>query len=153
MKLYFLRHANADWPDWSGPDDERPLTSKGRKQTRRVAKLLRRLDVKPADLLSSPLPRAFQTAEIVAAKVGLPLIKEPRLGKGFTVGKLRVIIKRAKGEDLLLVGHEPDFSAVIGQLTGGRVKLPKAGIACVELEDGKRAGVLLWLFPAAFAKL
>ncbi len=59
MKLYFMRHANADWPGWSGADDERPLTKKGRKETREMAKLLCRLRVDPALILSSPLPRAL----------------------------------------------------------------------------------------------
>ena len=67
MKLYFLRHGKADWPNWDKPDDERPLTEDGKKETATVAKLLARLEIAPA-ILTSPLPRASQTAEI-AGKV------------------------------------------------------------------------------------
>ena len=66
MQLYFLRHGEADWPDWTKPDDERPLTDFGKKEVRQVAKLLERLKVRPDLIVSSPLPRASQTANIAA---------------------------------------------------------------------------------------
>ena len=50
----------------------------------------------------------------------------------------------------MLVGHEPDFSSAIASLTGGNVKLSKAGVALVELDSGK--GKLRWLFPPKIAK-
>lgn len=152
MKLYFLRHADATWPDWKGPDDERPLTKKGRKQSCRVGKLLRRLCVDPELILTSPLPRAFQTAEIVADRLCLDFKEEPALAKGFTLAKLRAIITRAKGHDLMIVGHEPNFSAVIQQLTGGRVRLAKAGVARIDLDAPESDGTLTWLLPPKFAR-
>ena len=65
MKLCFLRHGEADWPNWTKPDNERPLTERGRKEMKRVAKFLERLKLVPDVILTSPLPRASQTAEIV----------------------------------------------------------------------------------------
>ena len=73
MKLYFLRHGIADWPEWNRPDDERPLTAKGKKEMRQMAKFMRELKVRPARILSSPLPRAWQTAEIAAERLELEL--------------------------------------------------------------------------------
>ncbi len=145
MKLYFFRHAHADWPDWSGADDERPLTKKGRKQARRMAKFLGKICACPAVILSSPLPRAFQTAQIAADCLGLGLKEEPTLAKGFDLAGLRTILKRSKAEELMLVGHEPDFTRVIEKLTGGRVKLAKSGVARIDLESRAGPGTLAWL--------
>ncbi|MFL6539662.1 MAG: SixA phosphatase family protein [Chthoniobacterales bacterium] len=152
MKLYFLRHADATWADWSEPDDERPLTKKGRKQSCRVGKLLDRLCVDPELILTSPLPRAFQTAEIVAHRLCIDFKEEPALGKSFNLAKLRAMITRTKGHDLMVVGHEPDFSAVIRQLTGGRVRLAKAGVARIDLASPESDGTLVWLMTPKCAR-
>lgn len=152
MKLYLLRHGKADWPDWDRPDDERPLTKEGKREVARIAKFLADLRVKPRRILSSPLPRALQTAEIAAEALGLEVQQERALGKGFTATKLRALLKRASGEDLMIVGHEPDFSANIRALTGGDVKLGKGGIARVDLEDPAGAWRLVWLIPPKIAR-
>lgn len=145
MKIYFLRHGQADWPDWTGPDDERPLTRKGRKEMKRVAKFLHAIDVDPKRILSSPLPRAFQTAEIVAKELGLAVEKEPALGKGFRLHRLRKILQGVGSEDVMIVGHEPNFSTVLKHLTGGDVKLAKAGLARVDLATPAGDPMLAWL--------
>ena len=152
MKLYLLRHGKADWPDWTEPDDERPLTKEGKGEMRRIARFLHDVNVAPAVVLSSPLPRAWQTAEIAAGALGVELREEPVLRKGFTAAKARALIQRAKGADLMLVGHEPDFSAVIRALTGGTVKLGKGGIARLDLDDDAAAGRLTWLIPPKVAR-
>lgn len=152
MKLYFLRHGEADWPEWDKPDDERPLTKKGKKEMRRVAKLLCELQIAPAIILTSPLPRAQQTGEIAARHLNVDLREERALGKGFSAARLREILKRNKVEELMIVGHEPDFTAVIRALTGGDVKLAKGGVARVDLEEGADAGQLIWLLPSRLAK-
>lgn len=147
MTLFFLRHGEADWPDWDRPDDERPLTKKGKKEMQRVAQFLRDLEVQPTLIISSPLPRALQTAKIAAKYLRSELREERALADGFDAAKLRTLLKSQAGEELMIVGHEPSFSAVIRALTGGEVKLAKAGVARVELEDDGRSGRLIWLFP------
>ena len=112
-----------------------------------MAKFLRDLKIRPARILSSPLPRAWQTAEIAAEHLELELREEGDLGQGFNVAKLRKIISRQSGEDLMLVGHEPDFSAIIRALTGGEAKLAKGGLACIDLAEGAKRGRLIWLLP------
>ena len=153
MTLYLLRHGQADWPDWDKPDDERPLTKKGKKEMRRVAEFLGKLKVAPSLILSSPLPRAWQTAEIVAECLHVALREESALGPGFSAAKLKTILQRNQETELMIVGHEPDFSAVIHALTGGDVKLAKAAIARVDLEGDGTAGRLIWLLPPKVANV
>ena len=144
MKLYFLRHGKADWPDWEKPDDERPLTKKGKKESRAVAKFLRKSETVPKLILSSPLPRAWETAEITAKILDVKLKEEAALKPGFGIRELAEILKSAKDKDLMLVGHEPDFSGVVAALTGAAIDLAKGGLACVELEAFDK-GTLQWL--------
>ena len=117
-----------------------------------MAKFLRKLKVRSAQILSSPLPRARQTAQIAAEHLELELREEVDLGPGFNLSKLRKIISRQSGADLMLVGHEPDFSAVIRALTGGEVKLKKGGLARIDLPEGAERGRLVWLLPPKVAR-
>ena len=152
MKLCFLRHGEADWPNWNKPDDERPLTERGCKEMKRVVKFVERLKLSPDTILTSPLPRASQTAETVAARLGITLQTEPALAHGFNIERLRRIVTKLECECVMVVGHEPEFSEVIKQLTGGTVKLSKAGIALLEVNRSCTSGKLLWLFPPKFVK-
>jgi len=152
MKICFLRHGEADWPDWDKPDDERPLTDRGRREMRRVAKFLDRLEFSVDAILTSPLPRASQTAEIVAQRLCIGMQIEPKLAHGFSLERLRQMVGKVEGESVMVVGHEPEFSAVIEKLTGGIVKISKGGIALVDANRGCTSGKLLWLFSPKFAK-
>ncbi len=151
MKLYLLRHGKADWPNWDKPDDDRPLTDEGRKQLAAVAKMLARLEIAPV-ILTSPLPRASQTAEIAGKHLREKIRVEPLLRPGFDAGKLKKILQDFSGDSLMIVGHEPDFTRTIFQLTGGDAKLPKAGVALVDLDISSMKGELRWLVPPKFAK-
>lgn len=151
MKVYFLRHGEADWPHWDQPDDDRPLTKNGRKEARQVVKFLHELKVRPDAILSSPLPRAYETAALAAKQLKRAVTVEKALGKGFEVQKFWKLLQKNPGDELLLVGHEPNFSEVLQALTGARIKIAKAGVACVDL-DGE-AGTLVWLFPPKMAKV
>ena len=152
MLIYFLRHGEADWPDWKKPDDERPLTEKGKKEMHQVGAFLANLSVKPDIVLTSPLPRASQTAEIAAGYVDAKCKEDDSLAPGFGRSELKKLVQKHGGASLMVVGHEPDFSETVGKLTGGCVKLAKAGIALVEVDADLRNGQLLWLFPPRIAK-
>jgi phosphohistidine phosphatase len=152
MQLYFLRHGEADWPGWTKPDDERPLTDFGKKEAVQVAKFLNRLKVKPDLILTSPLPRALQTAEAAADELKAKLRQDEALEPGFGISKLSTVLKRHRSKVLMLVGHEPDFSSVISALTGGFVKMSKAGLALIDIDPETEKGRLLWLFPPKFAR-
>jgi|SRR5215475_8773105 len=152
MQLYFLRHGEADWPDWTKADDERPLTDFGKKEVRQVAKFLDRLKVKPDFIVTSPLPRASQTAEIAAKQLKTKLRQDEGLEPGFGMNRLRIVLKRHRSKVLMLVGHEPDFTTVISELTGASLKLSKAGVALLDIDPDSERGKLLWLFPPKFAR-
>jgi phosphohistidine phosphatase len=152
MQLYFLRHGEADWPNWKRPDDERPLTSFGKKEVHDVAKFLDRLKVRPDLIVTSPLPRASQTAEIAAGYLKGKLREDDLLAKGFGLAELGTVLKRHRAKSLMLVGHEPDFTEVISGLTGASLKLSKAGVALVDVDPDGAKGRLLWLFPPKFAR-
>lgn len=152
LDLIFLRHGQADWPDWTGDDDDRPLTEEGEKETHQVAAFLARLGVKPRKIITSPLPRALQTAEIAVEHLQSPLITSDLLANGFNVRKLSQLLEKGKIDSVMLVGHEPDFSSVIEKLTGGDVKLKKSGVARLRLDPDKMKGQLHWLLPPAICK-
>ncbi len=151
MELYFLRHGEADWPNWKKPDDERPLTKQGKKEMRLVAMFLKRVKAKPDLIVTSPLPRASQTAEIAAERLKVKCREDKLLAPGFRPEDLERLLKKYPAESLMIVGHEPDFTGVISKLTGASLKLSKAGIAMVELNRSGRSGRLLWLFPPKIA--
>src|SRR6266704_4807583 len=152
MQLYFLRHGEAGWPDWKKSDDARPLTDFGKKEVRDVAKFLTPLKVQPDLIVTSPLPRAVQTAEIAADYLKPKLRKDELLAPGFGMSELRTILKRHRSKALMLVGHEPDFTNVISGLTGASLKLSKAGVALLDVNPEFEEGKLLWLFPPKFAR-
>jgi phosphohistidine phosphatase len=150
MKIYLLRHGEADWPGWTGDDDERPLNEDGQKEMRRVAKFLANLNVAPQTILTSPLPRALQTAQIAHKQIGGELIEEAALSPGATPRKVRALLKERAADAIMLVGHEPDFSGLIHDFTGGHAKMPKAGLARIDLHESeieRGKGTLIWLLP------
>jgi phosphohistidine phosphatase len=152
MDLYFLRHGEADWPDWEKSDDERPLTKRGKKEMHEVAAFLKRVKAQPDLIVTSPLPRASQTARIAAEHLKVKCREDKLLAPGFGRQELERLLKKYPAESLMIVGHEPDFSHTISQLTGGSLKLSKAGVALVELNRSWRNGRLLWLFPPKFSR-
>ncbi len=153
LNLYFLRHGQAGTRhDWHGDDSERPLTVEGKKRMKREAAAIGRLALPLEVILSSPLVRAAQTAEIVAKARGLTarLMTDDRLAPGFgPKGLAAIVAEHGDARGLMLVGHEPDFSETIGQVTGGgRIAMKKGALAYVELEDSASLnGTLVWLIP------
>ena len=132
MEVYFLRHGRAlDREEWGEDDRLRPLTDEGIAGIKQEAKALRRLGVRVDRILTSPLVRARQTAEIVAQELGVceTLSEDGRLAPGLTGSTLGQILgENASLRALMFVGHEPDFSMAIGRLTGGtEVALKKGG--------------------------
>ena len=147
MRLYFLRHGIADWPEWDpAHDHERPLTKEGVKKMKQQAKALADLGVKFDAVLSSPYTRAYQTADIVAGKLGLDVKTEPLLAPSFTADKLAdIVASYGADQALLLVGHEPNLSTVIAEIIGGgRVQMKKGTLARVDV-NSELQGELVWL--------
>lgn len=156
MELYLVRHAEAIRLGEQGvtEDEERTLTKKGEEQARKVGAGLAGRGVKPEVILASPLVRARQTAELLAAK--WPKAPElqvcPALAPGRKRRKLARVVNDLAREHVVLVGHEPDLGAWAGWLIGGkkaRIELPKAGVAYLHCPYGveKGGGTLIWLVP------
>ena len=124
--LWLLRHGDA--ADGS-PDAERPLTSKGEKQARAVGEALRALGVTLDACLTSPKVRAAATARLACEPLGVDPHQEPKLAGGpFDAEALAAGL----GDNVLLVGHDPDFSMALHALTGAQVRMKKGGLAGVE---------------------
>ena len=151
MKVYFLRHGPAGKRgEWKRDDAARPLTVEGIEKMHRIAATLAALDLGLDAIVNSPLVRAKQTAEIVAQELEMPLKEDARLAPGFNAELLRgVLLDHPGAKAVMVVGHEPDFSATIGALIGGGSLIcKKGGLALVELPDAaSHKGELLWLVP------
>lgn len=148
MTLYFLRHGDAGPPD-PADDDGRELTIRGREMLTAAGRLWRRLNLRPDIVLSSPLPRARQTAEIAVEAVGGELLVDERLRGGASWPDMaQSMAAHPSARRVLFVGHEPDLSSAITHLTGASsVRMRKGGLACVEFygvpEPG--GGEIAWL--------
>jgi phosphohistidine phosphatase len=149
--LYFLRHGKAGHVDPGDPDDDaRELTDAGAAELKAAAAVWRRLNLRPDVVLSSPLPRALQTAEWLVRGLDLePPEVVDRLRPGADWADMaKALAAHRDARRVLFVGHEPDLSSAVELLTGARaVRMRKGGLACVEFpgipEPG--AGELAWL--------
>ena len=124
--IWLLRHGEA--ADGT-PDAERPLTDKGREQSRWAGEALSALGVKLDACLSSPKVRAADTAKIACEPLGVDVQLEPKLAGGpFDAEALAAGL----GDEVLLVGHDPDFSMALHSLTGAQARMKKGGLAAVD---------------------
>jgi len=124
--IYLLRHGDAE--DGDGDDAARRLTAKGERQADAAGRALAATGAEIDACLASPKVRALETATIACSHLGLELEADQRLrGGGFDALELT-----AGRGDVLLVGHEPDFSIEVGRLTGAKAKLKKGGLAIVD---------------------
>ncbi len=147
-QLWLLRHAEAE-PHGTRSDAERRLTVRGEGQARAAGIALERLGLDFDAVLFSPKVRARQTVELAAEQWSVQqrgrLSAHPPLAGGFDArGALAELAGLAADGRLLLVGHEPDLSSVVGDLTGARVDLKKGGLAAVILKGvGGELAVLM----------
>ena len=121
-----LRHAEAK--DGT-PDAERKLTEKGEGQSRAVGAALRRLGVSLDACVSSPKARSIDTARLACEHLGVEVTTDDRLAGGpFDPRE----VAAGLGDQVMLVGHEPDFSLALHRMTGAQVRMKKAGLAAVD---------------------
>jgi phosphohistidine phosphatase len=147
-QLWLLRHAEAE-PHGTRADAERKLTARGERQARTAGAAISRLETSFEAVLFSPKVRARQTAELAAAgwdkQQRERLQAHPPLAGGFDARQARDALSEiAPDGRLLLVGHEPDLSRIVGEVSGGHVDLKKGGLAVLRLEGvGGELAVLL----------
>jgi phosphohistidine phosphatase len=128
LVIWFLRHGDAE----DGSDDfARKLTEKGQRQSRDAGATLDALGIELDVCLASPRVRARETAELACEYLDVEIALEERLQGGH----FDPLDLAAGLDDVLLVGHEPDFSDAVAALTGARIDMKKGGLAGVE--DGE----------------
>lgn|SRR5512134_169976 len=125
--IWLLRHGDAEAGEGK-PDAERELTDKGRRQARDAGKALAALGVKLDCCLSSPKVRSRDSAGLACEALGVEVELDDRLAGG-DFDPLELAAGRG---EVMLVGHEPDFSGAIALVTGSRVKMKKGGIAALD---------------------
>ena len=148
MILYFLRHGKAGSPR-AMDDDDRELTAPGVAALRSAAPLWQRLNLRPDVVLTSPLPRARQTADLFCEAVGGKPVADDRLRPGARWADLaQAMAAHRDARRVMFVGHEPDLSSAVAELSGAAsVRMRKGGLACLEFygipEPG--GGEIAWL--------
>nr|WP_228014486.1 phosphohistidine phosphatase SixA [Fortiea sp. LEGE XX443] len=160
--MYLIRHGIAQEREAGIKDEERELTKEGRQKTEKVAQRLIKLDLQFDLIVTSPLVRARQTAEIfIATGLSSQLEESTHLAPGGNLSSWLVYWLEPKNYSqntrLALVGHEPDLSSwteilLWGEAKGGLV-LKKAGMIGVKLpEAGSVVGrsQMFWLTPPKY---
>lgn len=142
QQLWLLRHGEAV-PHESKPDHERELTARGERQAVAAGEALARLGVEFAACYTSPKIRALQTAELACQALNVePEVREV-LANGFDADDAReLLLEHDADARVLVVGHEPSFSEVVLDLTGGRTDFKKGGVAAVRLQPGELIALL-----------
>jgi phosphohistidine phosphatase len=158
MQLYFLRHADAI--DMDGEtiscDEERPLSEKGQEQVKKLARTLNQRDIRFDLVMTSPLKRCRETAELLMNHLGRTAAEVndlDLLAPGGSTKKLMKYLRTLEIENVLLVGHNPDVGEHIAYLIGdneAQIKMTKGALACVNCKTSPRKaeGELLLLVPA-----
>ena len=153
FELYLLRHADAGDPaEWPGDDADRPLSKKGRRQSKQLGEYLRDLEVRPGAVITSPKVRAADTAKLVAKRLDVSVTTDKRLASDFEPDALAAVLAELDPGVwcAILVGHDPDFSSVLSWLVGAPLSMRKGAIARADLPDrgvGPGRGSLRWLLP------
>jgi phosphohistidine phosphatase len=156
MKLYFVRHATASAKSgWDDNDDLRPLTTGGRERFQTAATALVSAGALRPDLIvTSPLVRACQTADLLARALPgkTPVVEDSRLGHGFDLASLSALLaEHSDVAALAIVGHNPGFASVLSAVVGeADLDVRKGSVALVEMGDAaETTGTLMWLAPPA----
>jgi phosphohistidine phosphatase len=162
VRLLIIRHGKAEDRSPKRKDTSRRLTGAGRKAMRKAARGLREIAPEIDVLVTSPLARARETAEIVAEALGVGRIVEQKLlaPEGDKRALIAWLGKQAPRSTVALVGHEPDLSALAGLLVCAserpRIALKKGACYLIEFSHGPAAGkgMLLWLLqPSQLRKI
>ena len=151
-QLWLLRHGEAV-PHDAAPDAERALTDRGRAQAADAGRALAALGVVVHLCFTSPKVRACETAGLACEPLGVEAVEHAPLAEGFDADEALALL-HAGGADqrVLVVGHEPDLSQVVHDLTGARIDLRKGGVAAIGM-DGARGELLVLLRPRELTRI
>lgn len=158
MRLLLLRHGIAEdaGPATGHRDAPRALTDEGRARMQEAARGMAALGIGAEAIVTSPLVRCRQTAEIVAEAVGAPLREDPRLRPGADLDDVEdLLVEHPDATAVLMCGHQPDLSEIVADLTGGAaIEFRKGSLAILDLDAPRpRGGTLRALYPPAALRL
>jgi phosphohistidine phosphatase len=156
MELYLLRHGIAEDRAPSGRDADRRLTEEGKKKLRNVLGRAHKAGVMPTLILSSPLKRALETAEIAAdeLKYNSEIVRTAALTPDSSPSDVWAEVRAHRGEpSILLAGHEPLFSSTVAFLLGSpraMVEFKKGALVRIDFSTigAEPRGVLQWMLTA-----
>lgn len=154
MRLYFVRHGIAE--ELATSDFDRALTKRGHRRVADSAKVMKRLGIAPRQIFSSPRLRARQTAEIIAEALDMRITLAESVNFGFDVADLRRLSHSLNaGDELMFVGHNPDMSLLVSEITGVDAPMKKGGLARIDtVGSSVDEGELVWLIaPKVFDAL
>ena len=143
MRLFILRHGIAEDAGGTIGEYDRALTEEGRVQLQQITQAMQRLGIKPDIVLTSPLVRARQTADIVASALGSTVESADELQPGCTLDSVQRLLRRYAHETIMIVGHEPDLSSLAARLINADergIVLKKAGLIRIEIDGRPQAG-------------
>lgn len=138
--LFVMRHAKSSWDAPELADFERPLNSRGEKTAPFMGELLKRKNLAPQIIVSSPAERAKQTAELVrqAAELAADLRFEKRIYEAGTQSLMYILADFEDEFDAaMIVGHNPGFENLVGILCGEYRRMPTAALAVLDLDIEK----------------
>ena len=158
MNLYLMRHANAGMPrENSILDAKRALIKEGREQCMLMARVLSALKVQVDVIVTSPLKRALQTAQLMGTELGYEAKIEicPALGPDADFASFQQLLARySECEGVLAVGHNPNAFQFLGRLITGNgsaaIRMRKGSVACLDL--GRHPALLQWLIDPRSAR-
>lgn len=146
-QLWLLRHGDAE-PHGTRADAQRRLTPRGEEQGTVAGLALNVLDIDIARAFTSPKVRALETAVLACASLGVEVTQHDALASGFDSSEALALLRVVNdSERLLVVGHEPDFSQVVHDLTGARVDFKKGAIAGVRMDTSTSGELIVLLRP------
>ncbi len=159
--LYLVRHGVALPTGTPGiADDDRPLTPEGARKVREVGRGLAALEVRVDRIVTSPLPRARRTAAILAQVLGITDVLEENevLRAGRSAETIRTWLLGQPERRMMLVGHDPAFSDLVGLLPTGQVGRPicglrKGGVACLDKSEGEYWSIVWIARPRILRRL
>ncbi len=154
MRLYFVRHGIAE--DLASSDFARALTPRGKRRVKTSATVMQALGIRPQRIYSSPRLRARQTADIIAQALGMDVDLAESVNFGFDLADARRLSDDCDADaEIMFVGHNPDMSEIVSELTGVTVSMKKGGLARVDAYAAEAdAGELVWLIaPKVFDAL
>lgn len=160
MLMVFFRHGEAEEANSLRDDDARSLTDKGRKRTKRMAKMLTKLipGACRIQIWSSPLIRAIQTAEIISERFGVKVRIHNAISNGDFETLQANLTQCHKDDCVIIVGHQPFLGEWTSQLTGFCPPFRKAAAVGIRYEPALEGGQLaqetelLWYVQPNFSK-